>query len=221
MSPTARPTRSRDATDRAASRTTICASSSRIGPVVGDPPDGRGRRAALDDPDALLGALLDPQADERRVDRVVEDAPANAVDDIDALREEVADPAGHLCLELFARGLDGQHPLDRARRRRERRSWTSWMFRWNGVAWATSARSASSATRSRMRGVDRGAGRRRRARAREPEHGSTAIAEAADREDERGHGYSSPDRSTVVIPARLTWRVTITTVTMKRTSAAA
>ena len=94
------------------------------------------------------------------------------------------------------------------------------MFRSNGVASATSAAQGvvgDAIEDARRRG---GADGRDEHEQRQPEDRRAALAEPADGEDERCHAYSSPDRSTVVIPARRTCRVTIATVTRNRTSAA-
>ena len=99
------------------------------------------------------------------------------------------------------------------------RSSTSWMFRWNGVAAATSPRSASSAKRSNRRGasaaqIDVTSTSTTRPRTATRPSRKRRIARLSDAT------YSSPERRTVLMPARPTWRVTIATVTTNRTTAA-
>ena len=74
----------------------------RVGSILDDRADRGCRGPAIDEPNPVHRPLLDPEPDEARVRRVVEDRPAERVDDVHPVGEQVPDPARHLALQPLA-----------------------------------------------------------------------------------------------------------------------
>ena len=218
MSPTARPIRSSASTESATSTTVTSVSSSSPSSGTARLRVSVGRRVAFDEADVVQGVLLDPEPDEAGVHGVLENGPPDRLREIAPVAEQRLHTRGHLGLELLALGRDALQWVDFAARR-DRRLLDQLDVSLERRRLADLA--AERVVREPIEDArgERGTERRDEHEDHEPEDGGPAVPEPADREPDRGH-YSSPERSTVLMPARRTWRLTSTTVTTNRTSAA-